>query len=245
MYFEYDVIKIEKYQDNQWKVRLQHDGRAITEVFDGVVIATGQHQMANDLRHVPPFSQFTGTISHSISYKKPDDTIHRNKTILIVGGGETASDLAVELCTFARCIYMSIRGGQWFQERLVGDQPADLLFTKSLGLFGFYDNIWVRIGWTQFIRPFWGEGGTGIAEWKPRCQLFHGFLNKSREVVNKVALGIVIPKRTIKNIKENLVTFDDDEKPVHIDHILFCTGYRWSHPFLDENLKKEVSHFHF
>jgi thioredoxin reductase len=238
--FQCSVIKIEQYENNQWKVIFIHNGIEIKEIFDALIIATGQHQTANDLRHIEPFNRFTGTVSHSISYKKPDEENHRNKTILIVGGGETASDLAVELCGFARCIYMSIRGGQWFQERLVGDQPADILFTKSLSLFGFYDNIWVKIGWKLFIRPFWGEGGTGIIQWKPRCQLFHGLLNKSRDVVNKVALGMVKPKRIIKNINKNLVTFDDDDESVHIDHILFCTGYKWSHPFIDNKLEKEV-----
>ncbi|CAF0922293.1 unnamed protein product [Didymodactylos carnosus] len=240
MHFTCDVVKIEKGQDDQWRVRFRNDGREIVEVFDGVVIAVGQHQTANDLRHVEPLDQFTGTMSHSISYKEPDDALYCDKTILIVGGGETASDLAVELCRVARRIYMSIRGGQWFQERLTGDQPADIHFTKSLGFFGFYDNIWVRIGWSVLIRPFWGEGGTGIIEWKPRCRLFHGFINKSREVVHRVAQGIVIPKRAIASIKEKLVTFDGDGKPVHIDHILLCTGYIRSHPFLDENLEKEV-----
>jgi thioredoxin reductase len=240
MYFECDIIKIEKGQDNQWKMILRCNGKEIKEVFDGLVIASGQHQTANDLRHAEPFNQFTGTISHSISYKNPDEKLHRDKTILIVGGGETASDLAVELSTCARCIYMSIREGQWFQDRLFGDQPADLLFPKSFGFFGLYDNIWVKIGWPLFIRPFWGEGGTGIVEWKPRCQCFHGFLNKSRDVISKVAAGMVIPKRKINDIKEQLVTFDDGKKAVHIDHILFCTGYQWYHPFLDDNLQKEV-----
>ena len=245
MHFKCDIVKIERTQDNRWSVILRSDGNERKEIFDGLVIATGQHQTANDPRHVEPFDQFTGTTSHSISYKKPDDKTHRDKSVLIVGGGETASDLAVELSTCARRIYMSIREGQWFQERLFGDQPADLLYPKSFEFFGLYDNIWGKIGWKLFIRPFWGEGGTGIVQWKPRCELFHGFLNKSRDVVQKVASGMVIPKRKINNIKEQLVTFEGDEKAVHIDHILFCTGYRWSHSFLDENVKNEVSYFPF
>jgi thioredoxin reductase len=241
MHFGCDIIQIEQEQNNQWKVIHRYHGEEKKEIFDGLIIATGQHQTANDLRHVEPFSQFTGSVSHSISYKRPDDQTHRDKTILIVGGGETASDLAVELSAYARHIYMSIRGGQWFQDPLFGDQPADILYPKSLELFGFYHNLLVQIGWTLFIRPFWGEGGTGIPEWKPRCQLFHGFLNKSRNVIGKVASGMVIPKRKITSIKDQLVTFDDGNEAVHIDHILFCTGYQWSHLFFDANLQKQAS----
>ncbi|CAF1035327.1 unnamed protein product [Didymodactylos carnosus] len=132
MHFTCDVIKVEKSQDDQRRIRFRNDGREIVELFDGVVIAVGQHQTANELRHLEPFDQFTGTVSHSISYKEPDDALYRDKTILIVGGGETASDLAVELCRVARRIYMSIRGAERFQERHTRDQPIDILFTKSL-----------------------------------------------------------------------------------------------------------------
>jgi len=38
----------------------------------------------------------------------------------------------------------------------------------------------------------WGKGGSGIKEWQPSCAYFHGFLNKSRDVVGKVAMGHVI-----------------------------------------------------
>ena len=244
MHFGCHIMKIERERDERWRMIIRCGENEIKEVFDGLVIASGQHQTANDLRHVEPFNQFTGTVSHSITYKKPDEENYRNKNILIIGGGETASDLAVELCTVAHRIYMSIRGGQWFQDRLFGDQPADMLTPMSFRIFGYYDHILAIIGWKLFIRPFWGEGGTGIAEWKPRCQIFRGFLNKSRDVISKVAFGMVIPKRKITNIKDKLVTFDDGKTPVQIDHILFCTGYRWSHPFLDEDLQKKVSHLH-
>lgn len=244
MHFNCDIVRVERGHHDQWIVALRCNGNETKEFFDGLVITTGQHQTANDLRCVKPFDQFSGTTSHSITYKKPDEKLHRDKTVLIVGGGETGSDLAVELSSAARQVYMSIREGQWFQERLFGDQPADLLFPMSFGFFGLYDNIWGKIGWKLFIEPFWGEGGTGISQWKPRGELFHGFLNKSRDVVQKVAAGLVIPKRNIATIKEQLVTFEGETKPIHIDHILFCTGYRWSHAFFQENVKKEVSDVH-
>lgn len=238
------IIKIEQENNNRWKIKMKINENEIIEIYDGIIIATGQHQTANDLRHIEPFKNFTGTMSHSISYKQPDKDIFVNKTVLIVGGGETASDLAVELSAFTKQIYMSIRNGQWFQDRLFGDQPADILYPRSFSIFGYYNNIVLDIGWNLFIRPFWGEGGTGIDLWKPKSKLFHGFLNKSRDVISKIAFGLVIPKKGIRNINEQLVTFDDDDnKQIHIDHILFCTGYKWLHSFLDENIHQQVCYF--
>jgi hypothetical protein len=37
----------------------------------------------------------------------------------------------------------------------------------------------------------WGKGGSGLKEWQPSCAYFHGFLNKSRDIVDKAALGKV------------------------------------------------------
>lgn len=44
------------------------------------------------------------------------------------------------------------------------------------------------------IEMMWGKGGSGLKEWQPSCAYFHGFLNKSRDVVDKAALGKVFPR---------------------------------------------------
>jgi len=35
------------------------------------------------------------------------------------------------------------------------------------------------------IELMWGKGGTGIKEWQPTCPYFQGFVNKSRDIVDK------------------------------------------------------------
>ncbi|CAF4563323.1 unnamed protein product, partial [Rotaria magnacalcarata] len=80
-----------------------------------------------------------------------------------VGGGETGSDLAVELsATVAKTVYMSIREGQWFQSRILGQQPADVMYTMLMRIFGYYNNILVRCWRRMFFVPMWGIGGTGV-----------------------------------------------------------------------------------
>lgn len=215
----------------QWIITI-NQGSLMIEC-DYLVICSGQHQIANDPRHTPPFNDFTGTFSHSIAYKTPFHEQFMNKDILIVGGGETASDLATELSsTTAKRVYMSIRGGQWFQARVVGQQPADVMYTMLTRIFGYYNNIFVR-SWVQvFVTSIWGRGGSGVHEWKPTVPFLHGFINKSRDVIDRIALKRVIPKKGIAHVRGQWVTFEDDSTPVSIDHILLCTGYRWTHPFL-------------
>jgi dimethylaniline monooxygenase (N-oxide forming) len=267
MHFTHQVLSVRRASSPsptvKWVIRLQCGDREFQEYCQGVVICSGQHQTPADPRANEPFSHFTGTMSHSFEYKYPLPE-HHNKTILVVGGGETASDIAVELSAVAKRVYMSIRQGQWFQGRLVGDQPADLTLTMLMRLPTYYDSYFVRMGARIFVEPVWGKGGTGIPEWQPQCNFMHGFLNKSREVVDKIGLGVVIPKRAITGIEGRMVSFervkksshnrrrhvDDEEQSlteqarsdtIHIDHILFCTGYRWNHPFLDDDLATETS----
>ncbi|CAF1083090.1 unnamed protein product, partial [Adineta ricciae] len=225
-----ELIKIEP----QWRLTFANQSQIIH--CDYLVICSGQHQHANDPRDTHPFDQFTGTFSHSISYKHPYQEQFMNKRILVVGGGETGSDLAVELsATVAKRVYMSIREGQWFQARVLGQQPADIMYTMLMRLFGYYNNILVRCWKRMFFVPMWGSGGTGVPEWNPTVPFLHGFINKSREVVDFIALNRVIPKRGITSINQQLITFDKDETPVEIDHILLCTGYKWIHPFFSHS----------
>jgi hypothetical protein len=220
------IIRVEP----QWCITLD-DGFKRIEC-DYLVVCSGQHQNANDPRESYPFNQFTGTFSHSITYKTPYHDQFMNKRILIVGGGETASDLAVELsATVAKRVYMSIREGQWFQSRILGQQPADIMYTMLMRIFGYYDNIFVRCWKRFFFVPMWGMGGTGVREWAPTVPFLHGFINKSREVVDSIALNRVIPKRGISKIDKQFIKFDKEENPIEIDHILLCTGYKWIHPF--------------
>ena len=214
----------------QWILTI-NDGSIVVEC-DFLAVCSGQHQTASDPRSSHPFDQFTGTFSHSISYKTPHQDHFIGKDILIVGGGETGSDLAVELSsTVAKSVHMSIREGQWFQARVLGQQPADIMYTMLMRIFGYYNNVFVRIWRRGFVVPMWGMGGTGVREWKPKVEFLHGFINKSREVVDHIALGRVIPKRGITKIEDKMISFEGDPKPVHIDHILLCTGYQWVHPF--------------
>jgi hypothetical protein len=82
------------------------------------------------------------------------------------------------------------------------------------------------------IEMMWGKGGSGVKEWQPSCAYFHGFLNKSRDIVDKTALGKVVPRRGIAKIEGKRVWFTDEPKPEDVDLIIFATGYLSNLPFL-------------
>jgi len=82
-----------------------------------------------------------GKWMHADTYKYTTPEME-GKRILIVGGGESASDIATEVCDVSKHgeTYLSIRNGQWFHDRTVGAyQPADVVFTKHQRDWGFSD----------------------------------------------------------------------------------------------------------
>ncbi len=77
----------------------------MTDVFDGVMVCTGHHVTPL----VPTFKdqhKFKGTILHSHSYKKPDG--FEDKTVVVVGIGNSGGDAVVELSTVANKVFHSL-----------------------------------------------------------------------------------------------------------------------------------------
>merc|ERR1712000_35797 len=132
----------------------------------------------------------------------------KGKRILVVGGGESASDIANEVCEVAKETYMSVRNGVWFHQRTVGAyQPADIIFTKHMRTAGNYESIPVWMGRTLFIELMWGKGGSGVPEWQPRCGYLNGFINKSRELIPKVAIGKIQAKAETVRVEGKRIWF--------------------------------------
>jgi len=83
------------------------------------------------------------------------------------------------------------------------------------------------------IELMWGKGGSGVDVWQPKCMYFHGFLNKSRDVVDKVALGKVEPRAGAVKCEGKKVWFRGRTEPDEIDQVIFATGFRASVGYLN------------
>jgi len=239
------IKKVRKQKDGRWRVVMYpalDEGQGIDEspekkevqFYDIVVVCSGQHQVPNSPKDKEPYTNFTGQMTHSHYYKHPTKSM-RDQCVLVVGGGESASDVAAEVCEKAKRTVMSIRQGVWFHDRTVGAaQPADMVFTKHQRLLGGtdYQSWLIWIGRYLMLELMWGKGGTGIKAWQPSCTYFQGFLNKSRDVVDKVALGKVQPRSAVVKCEGKKVWFKGEEKPEVVDLIIFATGYDCNVPFL-------------
>jgi len=216
---------------NKWYVNYNKNNTEINEVFDKVIICTGINQNVN-IPKDKVFNNFDkNKIIHSHYYEQNKDKF-KDKNILVVGGGETAHDIACDLSRISNKVYVSIRNGQWFQGKIFSAyEPADLYFNRYMH---FLSTIILQsfIGFVNEL--LWGTGGSGIKQWKPPSYSGLSFttysestFTKGREILLWIAKGKVFPRKNILNIKNNTIYFENDK--VKVDYIVLCTGYNISH----------------
>ena len=107
-----------------WEVTLD-DGE--THRYDAVLVANGHHW---DPKYPePPFpgqESFTGEQLHSHWYREPDERfVDRN--VLVLGIGNSATDIAVETSRHSATTYLAMRRGAYVLPKFVGGVPLDQL----------------------------------------------------------------------------------------------------------------------
>lgn len=205
--------------------------------FKNIIIANGSSQTPVK----PPciYSNFRGQLLHSHYF---NDKQYKNKRILIVGGGETASDLSEQLSNDNK-VFMSIRNGQWFQDRIFGaDSPTDMLYNRFVHNC-FPKAVINKIIGNLNVENFWGDRGSGIDIWQTKSGFLNSFYNKSRDVIQSIAQGKIVPKNAIVNIEGNNIHFEDGSIEF-VDIIILAIGYKMNMPFLKDNFNFNYLHIY-
>lgn len=190
------------------------------------------------------FKDATVKKMHAAAYKKITPEFE-DKTILIYGGGETASDVSAELCHVAKQVFLSIPHGQWFLNRYKqqGEHMNDpfVLDSYSSELRWLLDPADQGFYAEYFAQKNGGFCGHGIEEWRSPAPYLGQFVNKSAHINHYLTLGSLIPKGEVTHVKGDLATFSDGTK-AKIDIIIFCTGYKTIFPFIkDEKYIKPIN----
>lgn len=212
-------------ENNVWIINTDNK----TYYSKNVVVSTGT---VNDCPNIPKdemYKNFTGEMYHSSSFDQIKN-VH-GKNILIVGGSDTAVDCAMVLKNNNK-VTISIKNGVWFQNRIAGAYEAgDMLYSR--GIDYLFKNYLTKKYITYKLDPntinnvqfFWGIGGSGIDIWQPKCDYLNSYYVKSREVIEQISKGVIIPENGVASIHQKNVTFETNDT-YEYDIILFCTGYQ-------------------
>lgn len=215
-----------------------------------LIICSGMHQFPN--KYYEQDARFRGatlSMMHSSDYKRLTD-YYFGKDIVIMGGGETASDLAVELTHAADSVTMGVPHGQWLFPAVTpvkvhtnsarrATMVSDTFSSRFRRLVDppfatFESRLDTKAHFTSRTFEKWGgKNGHGIAEWENDAPYYGQFFNKNVNVVQLVHRGMITPKRSIKAITGDMVEFCDGSKQ-RADLILFCSGYITRFPFFTD-----------
>ncbi|GMT35859.1 hypothetical protein PFISCL1PPCAC_27156, partial [Pristionchus fissidentatus] len=230
-----DIVRAADYNETgKWNVTVKDlkSGDTTTEVFDGVLVCTGHHTRPHWPVKWKGQDEFKGQIIHAHSYK--DHRGFEDKSVVVVGVGNSGGDIAVELSKIAKQVYLVTRRGTWVFNR-VSDwgRPVDSFLNAR-----FYSALrtnmptWLvnRAVQDKLNQRFDHE----VYGLKPNHGVFgqHPMIND--ELPNRIASGTIRIKPVIEKITEHGVEFADGTKVDDVDTIIVSTGYSFDLPVIEK-----------
>ncbi|XP_006872705.1 PREDICTED: dimethylaniline monooxygenase [N-oxide-forming] 1 isoform X1 [Chrysochloris asiatica] len=221
----------------QWDVITLHEGKQESAVFDAVMVCTGfLTNPSLPLDSFPGIKAFKGQYFHSREYKHPD--IFKDKCVLVIGMGNSGTDIAVEASHLAKKVFLSTTAGAWVISRVYDSgYPWDMVFmTRFQNMFRNALPTPI-VSWllARKMNSWFNHTNYGVVP-EDRVQLREPVLND--ELPGRIITGKVLIKPNVKEVKEHSVIFKNSPKEEPIDIIVFATGYTFAFPFLDESVVK-------
>jgi thioredoxin reductase len=225
--FETKVTRAERRADGAWDVTTD---KGDTRTFDALVVANGHHW---DPRWPEPaFSghdRFEGIQIHSHDYRGEDPDLFRGKSVVVLGMGNSAMDIAVEASFVANDVFLAARRGAWVIPKYLLGRPMDSMQPSARIPFALR-----RRGQETLLKLLVGDMERyGLP--KPDHRFGEAHPTVSDDVLSRLAHGEITPKPNIAELTERGVRFTDGST-VDADVVVYCTGYKVSFPFLDPAL---------
>ena len=205
----------------KWTVRLA-DG--LEDTFDAVVVASG-HQGTPS--HPPYAKDFSGDYLHSHSYRVPES--FRGKHVLVIGVGNSACDIAADICTTAASTTMSARSPVLLMPRMFLGVPTARVLAKV-------EKPWMPWPIRRWCREMVARMAHGrMEQW--------GFVTpKTRThpaghhlLIGQFIWGRITARPGIDSIKGDEVRFTDGSTK-RFDAMIAATGYEVDLPFLGKDV---------
>ncbi|MEN1679484.1 MAG: NAD(P)-binding domain-containing protein [Planctomycetota bacterium] len=171
--------------------------------------------------------EFGGVALHSSQYKTPE--VLRGKRVLVVGGGNSGCDIAVEAAQNAEFTAISLRRGYHMLPKFLHGTPIDVCGERLLR--------WrVPLSARRLVASAASFLLLGYPPWlglpKPDHRLFetHPIINS--QLVYHVGHGDIAVRPNVAELLPNGVRFTDG-RVESFDVIVYATGFKTSFPFFE------------
>jgi hypothetical protein len=204
----------------RWMVKLA-DGDERT--YKGVIVCNGHHW---DKKYPTFRGSYSGEMLHSKDYVGPQQI--EGKRVLVIGGGNSGVDMAVDAGRFGRSCDISLQSGYWYLPKTFLGRP--LTDIPIWGLPIFLQRIILKSIIALSIGDYRRYGLQ-----RPKHKIFERHPAFGTELLNAIRLGRVKPKPAIDRVDGLNVTFVDGSTATY-DMIVAATGFNTSFPFLPDGL---------
>jgi cation diffusion facilitator CzcD-associated flavoprotein CzcO len=202
--------------DRLWEVEL---GNGEKRIYKGVIVCSGHHW---DKRFPNYAGKFTGEYIHSKDYKNPQQLA--DKRVLVIGGGNSACDVASEAARVGRSSDLSLRRGYWFLPKVLFGVPIPELVPGWVPVS--VQRLFLRLVLKIAVGKYENYGLP-----KPEHRIFEAHPTLNNEILHYVKHGRIRPRPDVAKFEGRRVVFVDGSS-AEFDMVVCGTGFNLSFPFL-------------
>lgn len=228
--FRTEVVKVEPV-DGEWEVTVDSGDEREINRYRAVLVANGHHWDPRWPEPAFPGSEeFAGEQMHVHHYREPEAL--RGRRVLVLGIGNSATDIAVESSRIAEKTFLAMRRGAYILPKYLNGKPTDesaspLLTRLPLPLQRFF--IGRMLGLAAGDMTAYGLP-------QPDHKLLEAHPTVSAELLSRLGHGDIEVKPNIDRFPGGRTVRFADGSEEEVDLIVYCTGYRISFPFFDPEL---------
>jgi cation diffusion facilitator CzcD-associated flavoprotein CzcO len=224
IHLKVQVEHARRMEDGRWSLRLSGAERG-ERIVDHLLVCSGHHRAP----YIPEYpGTFAGEVLHSRDYKRADP--FRNKRVLVVGAGNSACDIAVDVARVAALSCLSLRRGCYIIPKLIFGRPIDVLYARARKL----PRPLIQPVMGMLLRIAVGPYAKyGLPRPDAKVLEVHPTLNSS--ILDALRHGTVLPRPGLERFDGNDVHFKGGLVET-FDTLIWATGFRSLFPFLDASV---------
>ena len=223
------VQSVKPSPDGRWDVTIETlgSGEAKTQTrrYAQVIVANG-HLSDPKMPEFP--GVFDGTATHSHHYRTA--TPFEDRRVLVVGIGNSAVDIAVDLAKHANWVFLSTRRSAWIMPKYIAGIPTDRCLRFLTGRLRL--PVPAARGVLHAVARLAIGDQTRFGLPRPEHPVWREHATVSQDLLPYLGHGRIAIKPNVQALEGDAVSFQDGSRE-NIDVIIYATGYRISFPFLD------------
>lgn len=226
--FHSKVASVDTHEAGKWRVCLA-DG--VEETFDAVVVGSGHQGVPSH----PPFAgKFTGEYLHSHVYRVPEP--FRDKHVLVVGIGNSACDIAADICTVTASTTIAARSPVLIMPRMIFGVPTSRVLARLEKPF----MPWPMRRWIRGLIAWVAHGS--MEQWGFTTPKTRTHPASHPSLMAHFAWNRITAKPGVAGVQGEDVHFADGTVGC-FDTVIAATGYKVDLPFLPQRLSPVDGHW--